>query len=190
MRCRDARVSSSSGVVLLSRVAACHDRRQRLVDFMRDRGGHLAHRRQLRNARELRLLRHFALARGGNLGKHVVERDRKPADLIATAVVDAQIVIPGLANGRCGVLEPLQRPHDVPMSHDGNENAEGGKHTGEAQAECHLSEQAVDPPPQQPVERVLGGSPRLECIRHGGRQGGIEGGAVADFRRKTACARA
>ncbi len=79
-----------------TRIAVGDDGGQRLIDLMGNRGGHLAHGRQARDARELGpdrdgagLVGGLALARPGEFGQHGVESDAKSADLVLTVDIGA-----------------------------------------------------------------------------------------------------
>src|SRR5262249_490233 len=129
-------------------VAARYDRMQRLVDLVRDRGGHFSHRCQLRDARELRALGSLPRPRGRELGEHAVEAVGHAADLVLSLVVGAEAVILGLLDGEGDSLEPAQRPDDVPMCQGSEAEAKGGKGADQAEVEAHPSGEGVDAPLQ------------------------------------------
>jgi hypothetical protein len=163
-----------------ARIAVGHDRGQRLIDFVGNRCGHLAHGRQTRDVGELGLDRDgtglvgaFALARPGEFGQHGVESDTEPSDLVLAADVGAQTIVLGFAHRPRQLFESLQRPHDMPVGQECDENAEAGGEAGEDEAQPKLAHQGVDPLLEQPVQLRMCHRPGVDRALHGVRKGGV-----------------
>jgi hypothetical protein len=141
-------------------------------------GRHLPHRRQAGDPCQLRPLRGLPFARGGELGKHVVEGRRHAADLVLAVVRHAQAVVLGLTHLGGDRLQALQRPNDVAMSEDGDDEAESGEGADQGEIQAHLAGEPVDAPLQEAVELGFGNPPGLQRIAHGGDLKAIGGGGV------------
>ena len=149
-------------------IAVGHDCRQRLVDLVRYGRRHLRHRGQPCSARKLRLLRHLPVAGRRQLGQHLVERGRHPADLIVASVLHAKTVVLRFSHPQRYGFQPLERTHYVVMRQQRNEDAEARHEPDQSKAEQHFAVQVADALLQQPIQLRVGSRPGTESIRDGG----------------------
>ncbi len=101
------------------------------------------------------------------LAQHVVERTGKAPDLVLARIVDTMAIVSCLAYPPCQSFKAPERPHDMAVSEECEEDADRGQRPGQQQAAVKLLVQAVDAALEQIPQRVKSASPSIDRIVRG-----------------------